>query len=494
MLKFDFLELLGQPALVLDSSFKILYANEYARNRFDKMASLTLKEGLTFTSIFENSDYKLIGTWLIDLIRDHDKDGNIQFTDRIDVSEKLSIQLSFKKNFDDEIGVYWVIAGINVAKQIKEDQKLQLRYKEQLDVFKILFDMAPIGLGIRDFEGGFYKVNQGLLEITGYNREELISLSPEELFPDFKSSRESSLIHELIAKDSKSFRQEKRLKKSNGAIRIVSETINIIKDEKSNPFLVIVSYLDITEERDLQQKLLESRKMEELGKLSGGIAHDFNNMLLPVTLCSDIALQEIAKYNLAEKPELKPIKNYLEKISVSAQRAKTLIQKLFQYSQSGVYELFPIYLEQEIPKAMDIINLQKPSHINIVIKLEKGRFPILGESVWIEQVLENLIVNSFHSMKFKVTGNVFLRLFEEFGDVIMEVEDEGMGIEDEELNKIFQPFFTKKSSEEGTGIGMIVIQTMVHKMNGKIRVYSKPGKGTVFQIIFPKWNKIHKNS
>lgn len=489
MSNFEFLEFIGQPALVLDESLTVLYANEYAKNRFETIANLDLDEGVSFYDVFKNSDYNAFGKELVDLILELNHLNQNLYTKRIDISFEFSMQLSFKKNVDPELGNLWFITGMNISKQVKENRKLQMRYKEQLDVFKILFDMAPVGLGIKDFEGGFYKVNQGLCNITGYAKEELLILPIDKLFPDYKKEKEELLIKDLIQKKNESFRQEKIIRTSSGDIKVVSETINVVKDEMEHPFLVIVSYLDITEERKLQRQLIESRKMEELGKLSGGLAHDFNNMLLPVTLCSDIALQEMQSMDLTEYPNLIRIQSYLEKISVAALRAKTLIQKLFQYSQSGVYELIPIQMDKEIRKTIEILKLQKPQNINIQLEIQNGEYPVLGESVWLEQILENLVVNSFHSMKFKKVGFVFIRLYNDSGDVILEVEDQGVGIEEDDLDKIFKPFYTNKSSQEGTGFGLIVVQTIVQKMSGRLIVNSKPGEGTLFQILFPKLNK-----
>lgn len=489
MANFQFLELIGQPAVVLDSNFVILYANDYAKNRFDTIADINLQEGLDFIKIFTDSDHKLIGKSLIELLEELDHLGKKTYSHRLDISEELSMQLSFKKNYEDSIGDYWIITGINISSQIQEDRRLQVRYKEQLDVFKILFDMAPVGLGIKDFEGGFYKVNQGLSMITGYSKEELLEIKTDSLFPKFNSEKESKMIHSLIEQEKYTHRQEQIVRRKDTAIRVVSETINIIRDEINNPFLIIVSYLDITEEKELQRQLIESRKMEELGKLSGGLAHDFNNMLLPVTLCSDIALQEMGGMDFTNHPELIRIQSYIEKISISALRAKTLIQKLFQYSQSGEYKLIPIFLEKEIQKIVNLLLLQKPHNIELRLEVEEGNYPVMGESVWFDQLMENLVINSFHSMKFKESGTVTIRLFREYEDIIIEVEDQGVGIEDQELEKIFKPFYSNKKSDEGTGFGLIVVQTIIHKMSGKLQVYSNPGVGTVFQICLPDAHK-----
>lgn len=490
MSELSFLEFIGQPSIVLDERFNILYANEYAINRFQIRANLSIGKGVSFTELIQGSNYEPIGRKIVELIQFLNSEQKDLHTQRIDISPELSMQISLKKSFHEKYGTFWILTGLNVTSQIEEDRRVQIRFKEQLEVFKILFEMAPVGLAIKDFEGGFYKVNKGLCDITGYTKDELLAINQGKLFVEHTPNREEALINELIEHNSNIFHSEKKIRTADDRIRIVSETINIIRDETDQPYLVIVSYQDVTEEKHLQKKLLESRKMEEIGKLSGGIAHDFNNMLLPVTLCSDIAIQQLNSLAQPLDENLIKVRQYLEKISISAQRAKSLIQKLFQYSKSGIYELKPIFLEKEIEENFIQINKDKPSNIKLTLDLSPGEYPVLGEKLGIQQILDNLVTNAFHSMKFSESGIVAIRLFEEFDEVILEVEDSGSGIRDEELEKIFIPFYTKKDTSEGTGFGLSIVQTIVHKMNGKLRVYSKPGTGTVFQIQFPKWNKI----
>lgn len=488
MSDFTFLEQIYQPAIVLSSSYEILYANQYAKNRFLTMANLNLEIGKHFLSIFEESEFKVFGKQLVQLLDDFQRRRINEHNYRFHVENLISMQVCFRKNYQEDIGDYWVITAVNITKPLKEEQNIQKRYQEQLDVFKILFDMAPVGIGIKDFEGGFYKVNQGLVDMSGYSKIELMELPQEKIFPAYNIEKESELIKAMIESKHRSFRRESILITKTGDTRIVLETINIVRDENNEPFIVIVSYQDITEEKELQKLLIESRKMEELGKLAGGIAHDFNNMLLPVTLCSDIALQELSQMDLVHQPNLIKIQNYIQKISVSAQKAKTLIQKLFQYSQTGKYDTVVLDLREEIEKAMELIYLQKPPNIDIHLNIEEGDYKIMGESIWIEQILDNLVINAFHSMKFKPQGNVYVRLHQKGNKAILMVEDEGYGIEDKDLEKIFQPFYTKKNEKEGTGIGLTIVKAMVEKMNGNITVTSHVGKGTNFQIVFPLQN------
>jgi PAS domain S-box-containing protein len=494
MSQFDYIEFFAQPVLVFSDDFKLLAANGYASDRFSKLGKVKLFTGMDMCDTFRKTAFEKPWKKIEDYVRasahltENSSECEKIFQTKLNLSGTFTVQIALKKNFQNG-KCFWILTGLNVTDQVEKGIKIQKRYQEQLEVFKTLFEMAPIGLAIKDFEGGFYKVNRGLCEIAGYSKEELFQIQPRDLFPEINPKKEAILIQELIEGKFDYFRTEKKLKKSNGTIRIVSETLNLIKDENQVPYIIIVSYLDITEEKDLHQKLVEARNMEELGKLSGGIAHDFNNVLLPVTLCSDIALQEIRSNELPSSPKIKEIESYLQKISVSALRAKTLVQKLFQYSKSGIYELRPILLEKEIPPIIDLLLYEKPPHLGLISEISPGSFPILGELTGVQQVLENLVLNSFHSMKYKEKGSIVVRLFDDADTVVIEVEDEGHGIKDEEMEKIFKPFYSNKNPAEGTGMGLSVVQTIIHKMNGNIRVYSNPGVGTLFQILIPVWKK-----
>ncbi|NCN10644.1 MAG: PAS domain S-box protein [Leptospira sp.] len=485
MIDFNFLNLIGQPATAIDSSLKILGINDYAKKMFLDIARIKIQENDNLTNKLQNSSFQEIYKIFLQLIEKMNKEQIESINHQVFLTAELSIQLNIKIN-TVENSTFYLVTASNISQQVNRSTKLKIRYEEQLEVFRNLFDLAPIGLAIKDLEGGFFKVNKGLSEITGYTKEEIVNVPLNKIFPNSTIQREMNLISELISQKEDNFKTEREILKMNGDKIIVVESLHLIRDELDQPYLCIVSYQDITEERNLQKKLIESRQMEELGKLSGGIAHDFNNMLLPVTLCSDLALQEIEKINLPLSNDILKFQNYFRKISTSALRAKILIQKLFQYSKTGIYELTPLKLQDEILKIYNRLKYEAPSHIKLNLEIIDKDLPILGEALGLEQVVDNLVINAFHALKYLQSGIVTIRIFEDFNDAILEIEDNGSGILEEELQRIFTPFYSGQRSSKGQGMGLIVVQTIVYKMNGKLKFYSNPGKGTIFQISFPK--------
>jgi PAS domain S-box-containing protein len=485
MIDFSFLNLIGQPALAIDLTLKILGINNHAKKRFLEIARVNIQENDNLTNKLQNSSFQEIYNIFLQLIKKMNNEQIETINHQLFLTADLSIQLNIKINKIDNF-IFYLITSSNITQRANNSTKLKIRYEEQLEVFRNLFDLAPIGLAIKDLEGGFFKVNQGLSHITGYSKEEIINLPLITIFPNSNNEREKNLISALISQKEDNFKTEREILKVDGDKIIVLESLHLIRDELDQPYLCIVSYQDVTEERNLQKKLIESRQMEELGKLSGGIAHDFNNMLLPVTLCSDLALQEINKLKLPLSNEILKFQNYFRKISTSALRAKILIQKLFQYSKTGIYELIPLKLEDEILKIYNRLKLETPAHIKLNLKINDNDLPILGEALGLEQVVDNLVINAFHALTYLESGIVTIRIFEDFNDAILEIEDNGSGILEEELQSIFTPFYSGQNSSKGQGMGLIVVQTIVYKMNGKLKFYSNPGKGTIFQISFPK--------
>jgi len=143
-------------------------------------------------------------------------------------------------------------------------------------------------------------------------------------------------------------------------------------------------------------------------------------------------------------------------------------------------------LQDEILKIYNRLKYEAPSHIKLNLEIIDKDLPILGEALGLEQVVDNLVINAFHALKYLQSGIVTIRIFEDFNDAILEIEDNGSGILEEELQRIFTPFYSGQRSSKGQGMGLIVVQTIVYKMNGKLKFYSNPGKGTIFQISFPK--------
>lgn len=245
------------------------------------------------------------------------------------------------------------------------------------------------------------------------------------------------------------------------------------------------------EKEDLQEKLVRSQKMEAIGLLAGGVAHDLNNILSGVVSYPDLLLSDIAPNSSLRKP--------LQTIRDSGIRAAAVVQDLLTLARRGVMNF-------EVLNLNDLITdyLQAPEHHQIVLhhpgvdvetRLSPDLLNINGSTYHLKKVIMNLVLNAAEAqpgggiIRISTTNRYVDRLYSGFEDipegtyVVFKIEDRGIGIDREDLDKIFEPFYTKKKiGRSGTGLGMAVVGGSVHDHHGFIDIMSSPENGTTLEI------------
>ncbi|MCD4736178.1 MAG: hypothetical protein K8R53_09060, partial [Bacteroidales bacterium] len=251
-------------------------------------------------------------------------------------------------------------------------------------------------------------------------------------------------------------------------------------------------------ERDrLEKELYQARKMDSLGTLTGGIAHDFNNLLYMIVGNTELALEDIPKWN--------PVHSNLEEIKSASLRAAGIVKRLLNFSRKTDQEMKPIGAITVIKDALKFMRSTIPRTIEFRKQLPDAEVPILGDPTQINQAMMNLCTNASQAME--ETGgileinvkNVILGvgaadnyLDLPAGDYLkITVRDTGPGISSEIINRIFDPFFTTKDMGKGSGMGLSIVHGIVKNHNGAITVDSKIDKGTTFTILFPVIDEKH---
>jgi signal transduction histidine kinase/CheY-like chemotaxis protein len=247
------------------------------------------------------------------------------------------------------------------------------------------------------------------------------------------------------------------------------------------------------EKRRLQEQLTRAQRMEAVGQLSGGIAHDFNNTLLPIIGYADLLL--------ARLPEDDPTVSELTEIRRAAQHAATLTRQLLAVSKKQVVNKVVFDLNEELCAMRTLLQRVIGEDITLELRLEEGLPAILADPGQIQQVVMNLGVNSRDAMP--RGGVVVLRTYRvDAGSqiplinghvatgplVCLSVEDSGTGIAPEIRDRIFDPFFSTKGNE-GTGLGLAVIFSIVEQHHGGIDVETAVGAGTSFRVFLPASDK-----
>ncbi|HBA88346.1 MAG TPA: hypothetical protein DCZ75_10270 [Geobacter sp.] len=262
---------------------------------------------------------------------------------------------------------------------------------------------------------------------------------------------------------------------------------------------VVLSARDITERKQseeerlkLEKQMLHTQKLESLGVLAGGIAHDFNNILTAIVGNADLALMRL-------KPESPAVEN-LHRIETAAARASDLARQMLAYSGKGRFLIEELDLNRLVEEMGHMLDVSISKKALLRYNLQRPLPAMTADATQIRQIVMNLVINASEAIGDKsgvisiTTGcmecsDSYLRsawlsdpipagLY-----VYIEIADTGCGMDRETVTRIFDPFFTTKFT--GRGLGMAAVLGIVRGHKGAIKVYSEPGKGTSFKILFP---------
>jgi signal transduction histidine kinase len=248
---------------------------------------------------------------------------------------------------------------------------------------------------------------------------------------------------------------------------------------------------DITDRKLLEEQLMQSQKLESVGRLAGGIAHDFNNLLTVINGYSGLILQH------PEKTDLLPKR--MAQIRQAGERAAELTQQLLAFSRKQVIQPKPLNLNTLVYEMEAMLRRLLPENIEMVLRLDPALGEVLADHGQIYQVLMNLGANARDAMPhggnlIVETANVDLSAqyaathteVKPGPFVLLGVTDTGVGMDEEVLKNIFEPFFTTKGIGAGTGLGLATVYGIVRQSGGWISAYSEPAKGTSFKIYLPR--------
>jgi PAS domain S-box-containing protein len=247
----------------------------------------------------------------------------------------------------------------------------------------------------------------------------------------------------------------------------------------------------------LEMQLQQAHKMESIGTLAGGIAHDFNNILFPIIGHSEMILADVN--------EKSPFRSGLNQIYTSALRARDLVKQILTFSRQEQGELKLMKMQPVIEEASKLIRSTISTSIEIKMDIQPDCGVIKADPTQIHQIIVNLATNAYHAME-KKGGELKMSLKEvEVGEpdlfnpdiepvtnACLSITDTGKGMDSELMQKIFDPFFTTKVKGKGTGLGLSVVHGIVQSMNGDIKVFSKPGKGSEFHVYLPLAEEINE--
>jgi len=282
-----------------------------------------------------------------------------------------------------------------------------------------------------------------------------------------------------LADSNSTYRTEFDTQTLSGETRTVTMIVSI-EPSPGDWSRVIVSFFDITDHKRLEEQVLQSQKLESLGRLAGGIAHDFNNLLMIIAGYSELLLGD---------PGLTPgVRSGLNEIRNAGDRGAELTRQLLAFSRKQVGQPRAMSLNSLIRESRGMLERVIGEDIELAVRLDPEAWTIRADRGQLHQVLMNLVVNAREAMP---GGGVLTietcNVHEGAGDFLrLSVSDTGVGMDDRTRQHVFEPFFTTKRLSKGTGLGLSTVYGVVTQAGGHLAVSSEPGRGSVFNLCFPR--------
>jgi PAS domain S-box-containing protein len=370
----------------------------------------------------------------------------------------------------------------------KEAEQIAVGLKNK---FEAIFDNVrdAIFLGNRS---RFFDCNRSAEELFRGGREKIFNSTAADMSPEFQpdgsSSRKkaSEKIEAALSGQSQFF--EWQHKRFDGTLFIAEVSLDRFDLEGEDVILAVVR--DVTERKGLEGQLLQSQRLESLGRLTSGIAHDFNNVLGGILGFSSLGLRKADEHT--------DLHTYLDRINALAKRAAVTTNQLLAFSRNQILRPKNLNLNNLIRDTLEFLSRIIKENIRVEFKPDTTLKMIHADESQIEQVLLNLAVNANDAMPnggtltFE-TANLFL---DGSGDGARQnlppgsyakllVADTGEGMDAAVLERIFEPFFTTKDFGKGTGLGLSVVDGIIKQHRGSVVAHSQMGKGTTFEILLP---------
>jgi PAS domain S-box-containing protein len=377
-------------------------------------------------------------------------------------------------------------ANQQLERQIAESRKIEAALRESEGRYRAAIENSNDGIAIIE-AGNLIYINPKLHTILEYaKREELIGKSLADIFHPDEKERVTQYNRLREEDQPVPGRYEAKGIKKNG--QAVFFDISSTRISYQDRVAVLSFFNDITQRKQLEIQLQQAQKMEAIGTLAGGIAHDFNNILSAIIGHTELAMMN---KGLASRP-LKHLKEALG----ASRRAKELVQQIMTFSRQKDLDRKPVNLSLLVEEIQKMLRASLPATIEIRSTIKDRQSMIMADATQIHQVLMNLCTNAAQAMPDQ-RGTLELSLeqvdVEEVHTSSLKpgpylklcVSDDGLGMDRQTLDRIFDPYFSTKKPGEGTGLGLAVVHGIVISYEGEINVHSRPGKGTRFDVLFP---------
>jgi len=399
---------------------------------------------------------------------------------------------------DGGILVLSAIRDISERKRIEAELRrahteLEQRKDRQLWQYQsrlaLIVDSSQDAIIGKNLDGIVTHWNKGAERIYGYTAEEVIGRSITILAPPERMDEIPQILQTVGEGKSVEHFESVRVTKDGRRLN-VSITVSPIRDAEGKIVGASTIARDITAQKRAEDQLRQSQKMEAVGRLAGGIAHDFNNILGIITACSELLAGRIQAGNVP--PE------YIDNIREAAKRGATLTRQLLTFSRRQTSRAEMLDIDERLKELSKLLRPLMGDDVEISLLARSTAAIVELDPGHLDQLVINLAVNARDAMPTGgklIVETAAVDFDEAFARqhppmnaesyVMLAVSDNGCGMDQATLTRIFEPFYTTKELGKGTGLGLATVYGIVQQGGGHIFVYSEPGHGTTFKIYLP---------
>jgi PAS domain S-box-containing protein len=390
-----------------------------------------------------------------------------------------------------------VVGLCGVARDVTEKKRAEEALRKVAEELEATIEASMVGLMFLK-NRVITRVNQRMAEMLGYTPEEIEGQGPEQLhlshdhFVEFGEKYYWRLAEKAIVQVEFPMRH----KDGHTVLCLFSGRAIAPPDLGMGAVWTIDDITERKREQEekerLQAQLQQSQKLESIGRLAGGVAHDLNNLLSPILGYAELLLQDAARND--------PRRDSLDQIVKAGNRARDLVRQLLAFSRKQTLEFKSLDLNQLIRGFEKLLRRTIRENIAIETILDTSLPPVLGDVGQLEQVIMNMAVNSQDAIAGE--GSLILETHRQHlnerkmddhtvvsGDyAVLVVRDTGSGMGEETRKHLFEPFYTTKERDKGTGLGLAMVYGIIKQHKGHVFVRSRPGEGTVFTILLPAFH------
>lgn len=352
-----------------------------------------------------------------------------------------------------------------------------------------MLEAMPAPVFYKDRNLRYLGCNEAFERFFGKKRSDIVGKDMSELLPDNPGVFYDKMDQKLIENEVSQI-YESKLRDAEGKVHDVVFQKDVFRDRSGRVAGIIGVILDVTERKEMEQQLRQAEKMQAIGQLAGGVAHDFNNCLSGI-----LGFAQVIEEDAGDEK----IVGYAGRIVRSSRRARDMVSQLLAFAREGHPSIQPVDVHELIDEVNLFIDHSLDKRITVVRELTAKSAVIVADASQIQNALLNIAINARDAMP--DGGRMVFRTSEcvvtpdesaarpyrvEPGNYLkIGISDTGTGMDAETLRHIYEPFFTTKRRQGGTGMGLAVVYGVVKRHRGFIEVESAVGKGSVFEMYFP---------